>query len=427
MNWPELELKKVAQVASGFGFPRECQGLASEEFPFFKVGDMNLSGNERCMITVVNTISSGTLHKLKAKTFPKGTVIFPKIGAAIATNKKRMLTRPSVVDNNVMGVIPGGLLNEWYLYYWFQQFDLRKVTNIGPVPSMRKTEVENVLIPLPTLSEQERIVEILRKLDELRDLRANANDKAVRILGAIFAKHFGDPAMNSMGWRACKLGEVIIETQYGTSLKSTEFGERLVPLIRMNNIDFAGYLDLENIKYVSLPDKEHLKLALKNGDILFNRTNSRELVGKTGLWDGQMEAVCASYLIRVRVDTNKVTPEYVWAYLNTPFMKQVLFDTARRAIGMANINSEELKAFPILVPPRDAQQTFSRKVAVLGELRNDVRRCTRDLNSLFSTFLHQAFSGRLTAKWREAHLKKIAGDIREQARILNLPKEALQC
>jgi hypothetical protein len=113
--------------------------------------------------------------------------------------------------------------------------------------------------------------------------------------------------------------------------------------------------------------------------------------------------------------------------MNTPFMKQVLFETARRAIGMANINSEELKAFPILVPPRDAQQAFSEKIGPLSELRTNVRRCTRDLNALFSTLLSQAFSGCLTLKWRNGHSEDIAQEIQEQVRILNLPNEARQC
>jgi len=122
MMWHHVEMGKVANVVSGYGFPREYQGLTDEEFPFFKVGDMNLPGNEKCMTTIANTISGTTLKELKAKAFPKGTIIFPKIGAAIATNKKRMLTQPSVVDNNVMGLIPKPHIKSWYLYYWMLQF-----------------------------------------------------------------------------------------------------------------------------------------------------------------------------------------------------------------------------------------------------------------------------------------------------------------
>ncbi|MEW6184216.1 MAG: restriction endonuclease subunit S, partial [Thermodesulfobacteriota bacterium] len=84
MSWPEVEIRKVADVESGFGFPREFQGKIGEKYPFYKVGDMNLPGNERSMTTIANTISDSTLKKIKDKVFPKGTIIFPKIGAAIA-------------------------------------------------------------------------------------------------------------------------------------------------------------------------------------------------------------------------------------------------------------------------------------------------------------------------------------------------------
>jgi type I restriction enzyme, S subunit len=71
---------------------------------------------------------------------------------------------------------------------------------------------------------------------------------------------------------------------------------------------------------------------------LFNRTNSRELVGKTGIWDGQLErAVAASYLIRVRVNEQRVRPRFVWAWMNMPFFKRLLEGQCRHAIGMANI------------------------------------------------------------------------------------------
>jgi len=207
MMWHHVEMGQSANVVSGYGFPREYQGLTDEEFPFFKVGDMNLPGNEKCMTTIANTISGTTLKELKAKAFPKGTIIFPKIGAAIATNKKRMLTQPSVVDNNVMGLIPKPHIKSWYLYYWMLQFDLRSISNIGPVPSMRKTEVERVSIPLPPPSEQHRIVEILDQADALRKKRAEADAKAARILPALFYKMFGDPATNPKGWPTKRLSD----------------------------------------------------------------------------------------------------------------------------------------------------------------------------------------------------------------------------
>lgn len=419
MKWSNVPMATAADVASGFGFPLEYQGVSGEEYPFFKVGDMNLPGNEKCMAVTVNTISGQTLKKLKARAFPAGTVIFPKIGAAIATNKKRMLVQPSVVDNNVMGLLPKPHTNPWYLFYWMLQFDLRSVSNIGPVPSMRKTEVEQILIPSPLPSEQRRIVEILDQADALRRQRSEADAKAARLLPSLFFSMFGDPATNSLGWRKDSLGSVILEAQYGTSARAEANGDGIA-VIRMNNIDITGRLDLADLKYSNLSDAERKRYSLKQGDLLFNRTNSKELVGKTGLWKGDFPAVAASYLIRVRVDLEQVLPSFIWAYMNSRFIKQLLFDKCRRAIGMANINAKELRALPLIVPPLELQEDFARRAEALAGIETHRMSSRRSIENLFANMLHRAFLGDLTAEWREAHMEELLKEMGDQAAALGL-------
>ena len=90
-----------------------------------------------------------------------------------------------------------------------------------------------------------------------------------------------------------------------------------------------------------------------------NRTNSKELVGKTGVWDGRFEAVSASYFIRLRLDETRVLPTYVWAFMNSTAMKQRLFAAARGAIGQANINAKEVKSLPLPVPPASLQMRYA--------------------------------------------------------------------
>ena len=132
-------------------------------------------------------------------------------------------------------------------------------------------------------------------------------------------------------------------------------------MIRMGNVDYEGGIDLSVLKYVQLADDEVARFRLEKGDLLFNRTNSKELVGKTGLWEGAIDAIAASYFIRVRVDEKRVRPFYVWAFMNSRHMKRVLFETARGAIGQANINTRELRAFRIPVPPIGGQDQFEER------------------------------------------------------------------
>jgi len=158
-EWPLVELKCIATVASGFGFPTAYQGNTDEEIPFLKVSDMNLPGNESKIVTWNNSVSRSTLQDLKAKSLPSGTVIFPKIGAAISTNKKRLLTCESAYDNNVLGIAPdGNRIVPEFLYAYMMSFDLSSWASDSNPPSMRKTTVENHKIPLPSLENQNAIV-----------------------------------------------------------------------------------------------------------------------------------------------------------------------------------------------------------------------------------------------------------------------------
>ena len=157
--WPLVAIQRVASVESGFGFPPAYQGKIHEDIPFLKVSDMNLLGNEVRIVSWNNATSSDVIRELKAKTFPAGTVIFPKIGAAIATNKKRILTRTSTYDNNVMGIVPDvDKLLPSFLHTWLTEFDLSRWASDAQPPSMRKTTVEAHEIPLPSLATQQAIV-----------------------------------------------------------------------------------------------------------------------------------------------------------------------------------------------------------------------------------------------------------------------------
>ncbi len=186
-DWPLVPIKSVADVESGFGFPIAFQGNLNEAIPFLKVSDMNLPGNETVITSWNNSISNDVLRELRAKSFPSGTVIFPKIGAAIATNKKRILSLESTYDNNVMGIVPNTqkLLSR-FLYNWLIGFDLSHWASDSQPPSMRKTMVERHNIPFPPLPTQQAIVAEIEAEQEL----VNANRELIarfekKILGVI--------------------------------------------------------------------------------------------------------------------------------------------------------------------------------------------------------------------------------------------------
>jgi hypothetical protein len=163
----------------------------------------------------------------------------------------------------------------------------------------------------------------------------------------------------------------------------------------MGNVTMQGELNLDSLKYMDLSAAELDKYRLQAGDLLFNRTNSKELVGKTGIWDGRFEAVAASYFIRLRVDGKRVDPWYVWCFFNSKHMKKCLFETARGAIGQANINAKEVKAFTLSVPPLALQQTLAAHVADLHALITQQERHLVQAEALLQSLMARFFGGSL--------------------------------
>jgi len=193
-NWGWTILDRVAEIGGGFGFPRKFQGKKGLKYLFVKVNDMNLPGNEVYITTTENTVDDELLNEMNAKTYPVGTVIFPKIGGAIATNKKRILAREGAFDNNIMGVVPKqGLLPEW-LYYFFCTIDLMELAKTTALPSIRKSQVAKLKIPLPPLEEQKKIVAYLNKVKEtiksIMALQQKTEEELEKLVPSILDKAF---------------------------------------------------------------------------------------------------------------------------------------------------------------------------------------------------------------------------------------------
>jgi type I restriction enzyme S subunit len=161
-----LPIGEIGEIISGSGFPVDEQGLPNEEIPFYKVSDMNLIGNEIHMISHNNSISKETAKRLGSKIIPPKSVIFPKIGGAIATNKKRILSVPSCVDNNVMGIFPNKkVVSPDFFYHLISSIELSSFANEAALPSIKKSTVEERIMRIPkSLNTQDKLVTSIESL-----------------------------------------------------------------------------------------------------------------------------------------------------------------------------------------------------------------------------------------------------------------------
>lgn len=155
------------------------------------------------------------------------------------------------------------------------------------------------------------------------------------------------------------LSEIASVLEYGTSRKS-DGGEADVPVLRMGNIQ-DGALDLSDLKYITT-DKEVERLLLADGDLLFNRTNSPELVGKSAVWHDSTSATFASYLIRVRFCEEAALPDFVNYWINSAWGRIWARRVKTDGVSQSNINGTKLGAMPVPLPPLDEQREIVRRV-----------------------------------------------------------------
>ena len=203
---------------------------------------------------------------------------------------------------------------------------------------------------------------------------------------------FGDPATNPKGWPVRTIRDFLESASYGTSEKAEATGE--FPVLRMSNITRTGEMDFAELKYMDLKEDQHERYLVRTGDVLFNRTNSAELVGKTAIYREANPMAYAGYLIRLRVN-RKYEPEYLAAFLNTVYSKRVLRSMCKSIIGMANINATELQALRIPVPPHPVQHEFAGCIAAVEKLKATHRISLIEQDDLFTTVQQHAFRGDL--------------------------------
>ena len=164
-GWTKTKLGEITSFAPGYSFSTGLQGKRAGAFPFIKVSEMNSPGSERVISTAANWVDRDDLRALKAKTWPPGTVIFPKVGAALLTEKRRMLGVEASFDNNVLGLVAGPRLLPDFLFALMSQIRLGQYAQQGAVPSINHGHVRQIDVLVPSLDEQRRIVDLIGAVD----------------------------------------------------------------------------------------------------------------------------------------------------------------------------------------------------------------------------------------------------------------------
>ncbi|MCC9606226.1 restriction endonuclease subunit S [Blastopirellula sp. JC732] len=317
----------------------------------------------------------------------------------LSNHMTRLRVNPEVVDPKFLARV--------LHFYWGMGFSGRRGKQWVNQAAVDARALSTFPIPLPTLSEQRRIVETLDEARDIRQLRQQAYGLTADLIPAIFHDMFGEELSEV---QYVRLGAITSEIQYGTSTASAETG---YTTLRIPNVvgDTVSYDELVT---VPLSEAEAKKYFLSDHDMLFVRTNGNpEYVGRSAVFNRQLaneaglneqEVIFASYLIRLRLKEDSFEPEFVASYLRTPIGRRDVMRQSKTSAGQFNINTQGLKGLAIPAVPRDRQLRFIEVVREIDDLKRSLMYESQCIDlKLNRSLLAHAFSGELTAEWREAN------------------------
>ncbi|MBN2015622.1 restriction endonuclease subunit S [Candidatus Dojkabacteria bacterium] len=263
------------------------------------------------------------------------------------------------LNQHIYKVIPN--INKKYLFHFikFTSSELKRKSHGSGMKHITKKNFESIDIPVPKDSGKQ----IAHKLDSLFSKIDAGEDKLKEVEEQleVYKQAVLKKAFENKTWEKKKIEDISTSVRYGSSKKTRE-NIKGIPVLGMGHYDSYGEFNIDKIKYLPTNHDEFPELILQDGDLLFNRTNSAELVGKTAVWHKKLKkASFASYLIRVKFE-EKINPDFIAYYINSIYGRIWIKQVVNQLVGQANVNGTKLKNLEVPVPKKIVQDKIVMRI-----------------------------------------------------------------
>ena len=363
--WEQRKLGELGFAQSGIGFPDTEQG-GTEGTPFFKVSDMNMPGNEHELVASNNYVTPEQIARMGWHPINQvPAIFFAKVGAAVMLNRKRLVNKPFLLDNNTMAFsMDSSLLNTQFGQSLFERLDLTSLIQVGALPSYNSSDVESLTVSLPsTMDEQRRIGQCLCNINDLITLHQRKYDKLCTVKKSMLDKMFPkpgetEPEIRFEGftdpWEQRKLGELLL-FQNGFNGSSESFGSG-IPLISVMDVLDDKFITHETVRgKARLNCEEASRYCVEYGDVLFQRSSeNQEDAGTSNVYlDQHVSSAFGGFVIRGK-KVGEYNPIFIKYLLGSPFIREQI---THRAQGAQHINvSQDTLADVVLLMPSMREQ-----------------------------------------------------------------------
>ncbi len=403
-NWPTQTLGDLFAIGAGKTMSAAARG-GGEKTPFLRTS--NVLWDEIDLSTVDEMLIPA--RELDEKRLLPGDMLVCEGGeigrAAIWNGEAEVMS----FQNHLHRLRPISAAVEPRFFVYFLQAGFTQLGlfegagNRTTIPNLSRSRLAALEVPVPEVGEQRAIARALSSVrgaikahDRSGVIAAELKRAAMQKLftGGLRGEEQNETEVGSIpqSWEVAGIGDIALSTQYGLSLRGHAIGA--YPILRMNCQE-DGAVRYRNLQFVDLNERDFETYRLRPGDLLFNRTNSIELVGRTAIVSEDRPAVFASYLVRLVVDERRCIPTYLNYFMNWPATQGEIKKLASRAVGQANINASKLRTVRIPLAPLAEQheivstlEAIDRKIA-LHRTKRSV------LDDLFKALLHRLMTGEI--------------------------------
>jgi type I restriction enzyme S subunit len=384
------KLGDIAKIVAGFAFGEIHQGKSDLPTPFIKVSDF-ANGKDSWISTAVNTVDDEILSLLRARKYPLGTIIFPKVGGALLTNKRARLAVEATFDNNVMGLIPNEVDGD-YLFYFMCLFDMASIANTQSLPSVRSSDVSKIEIPCPPIEKQRQIATRLKaQLAEVNKARqaAEAQLRDADVLGQrIFKRIWAE--LDSVPRKT--LGDYAETTSGSTPARGNKqyWQPAEVAWVKTAEVAFASITTAEEaISQKALAECSLTLLPPKT--VLVAMYGQGKTRGQSAILEIPATTNQACFAI---LPNDTWEPEFLFHWLKFSYQDLRALSEGRGG-NQANLNGGLLKALQIPTPDKPMQRAIVARIAnaltEIEAIKNRSKSMLTDINLLPQKILAQAF------------------------------------
>ena len=414
MSWPTATLRKIAPPSSAQIEFRPDQNVWNLSLDQIESGTSEISQKR---YTSASEAGSSTFN------FDTDNVLYSKLRPYL--NKVVLPDEPGIATTELIPLRPKkDLLNARFLAYYLRSpgFVNQASHHVAGanLPRVVMDWFWQHEAPLPPLKEQSRIVELLDQADAVRRLRRSADAKATRVVSALFLKMFGDPASNPMGWPVKSLGDAAV-CEINPRLRRNVRDEDMVSFVPMADVDeVLGRIAGKQVRPYAEVKKGFT--PFQDGDVLFAKITPCMQNGKSAIAAGLAGGVgYGSTEFHVLRATHDVTAEYLYALVRLDGFRNQAMSAFTGSAGQQRVPADFLRNLRLPIPPQLGVEKFSRILRGVMAMQVEAEKAALKLENQFGVLLQRAFSGALTAKWRQAHAKELLAEMQWLAKVMNLP------